>query len=76
MRVLRRAVSPSRRPDSDLPEGCPEHVNWKLLKFIWRFDKITWPRIEAARIAHGPDVPVIRLRNNQEVTAFLAPLAK
>jgi hypothetical protein len=31
---------------------------------------------EHARIAHRPDVPVIRLRNNQEVTAFLASLAK
>jgi adenylate kinase family enzyme len=72
IRVLRRSVYSGRGPD--LPEGCPEHFDWKLLKFIWRFDKVTWPRIEAARVEHGPDLPVIRLRNNREVAAFLASI--
>jgi adenylate kinase family enzyme len=70
VRVLWRAFSRRRGPD--LPRGCPEQFDWNLLKFIWRFDKVTWPRIEAARIAYGRDVPVIRLRRDRDIAAFLA----
>ena len=30
----------------------------EVLRFIWNFDRINRPLIEANRIAHGPDVPV------------------
>jgi adenylate kinase family enzyme len=72
-RVLWRAVF-ERNSRPDLPAGCPEHPDWPLLKFIWRFKRATWPNIEAARIAHGADVPVIRLRSNREIASFLATL--
>jgi len=72
-RVLWRSIfRRGRRPD--LPPGCPEHVNWTLIKFIWRFPKATWPRIEAARAEHGPHVPVYRLNSAREIRAFLASL--
>lgn len=69
-RVVWRALFQRVRPD--LPEGCPEQPDWELLVFIWNFEKVSRPRIEAARIAHGRDVPVIRLRSEREITAFLA----
>jgi adenylate kinase family enzyme len=47
----------------------------KVLRFIWGFDRINRPRIEAARLEHGADVPVVRLRNDREIEAFL-PVAK
>jgi hypothetical protein len=56
----------------DLPKGCPEQPDRDLLVFIWNFEKVNRPRIEAARIAHGRDIPVIRLRNDREIAAFLA----
>jgi adenylate kinase family enzyme len=74
MRVMRRVIASTRGPD--LPEGCPEHWDWKHLVVIWRFDRVTWPQIEAARMAYGPDVPVIRLRGRREVTKFLASLCQ
>ncbi|MDP3852137.1 AAA family ATPase [Phenylobacterium sp.] len=43
----------------------------EVLRFIWRFDRINRPRIEAARIEHGAHAPVIRLRNDREIAAFL-----
>jgi adenylate kinase family enzyme len=43
----------------------------KVLRFIWNFDRINRPLIEAQRIAHGPHVPVCRLSNNREIEAFL-----
>ena len=33
----------------------------KVLRFIWNFDRINRPLIEAQRIAHGPDVPVLQI---------------
>jgi adenylate kinase family enzyme len=44
----------------------------KVLRFIWNFDRINRPLIEAQRIAHGPNVPVCRLSSNREIAAFLA----
>jgi adenylate kinase family enzyme len=44
----------------------------KVLRFIWNFDRINRPLIEAQRIAHGPDVPVCRLANDLEIAAFLS----
>jgi adenylate kinase family enzyme len=44
----------------------------KVLRFIWNFDRINRPLIEAQRIAHGSDVPVRRLTNDRELAAFLS----
>lgn len=44
----------------------------KVLRFIWSFDRINRPRIEAARLEHGADVPVDHLRNDREIEAFLS----
>ena len=43
----------------------------EVLTFIWRFERVNRPRIEAMRISHGPDVTVRRLRNRREIAAFL-----
>jgi adenylate kinase family enzyme len=47
----------------------------RVLRFIWNFDRINRPLIETQRIAHGPNVPVCRLKNNRGIDGFLA-LAK
>jgi len=44
----------------------------KVLRFIWNFDRINRPLIEANRIAYGPDVPVLRLKNSRSIAAFLS----
>lgn len=43
----------------------------EVLAFIWRFDRVNLPRIEAIRISHGADVPVRRLRSSREIEVFL-----
>ena len=42
-----------------------------VLSFIWTFDRRNRPRIEALRLEHGPGVPVVRLRTDREVAAFV-----
>jgi adenylate kinase family enzyme len=71
VRVIRRIAI---HRGADLPEACPERMDWVLLKFIWWFDTHTWPRIDAAREAHGPAAPVVRLRNKRQIAAFLGSL--
>ena len=44
----------------------------KVLTFIWNFDRVNRPRIEAMRLAHGPNVPVRRLFGSREVAAFVS----
>lgn len=46
----------------------------KVLRFIWNFDRVNRPRIEALRLEHGPGAAVVRLRSRKEVDAFLAGL--
>ena len=43
-----------------------------VLAFIWRFDRVNRPRIEAARGAYGPEVPVRRLTGSRDIADFLS----
>ena len=43
----------------------------KVISFIWNFDRINRPRIEAARLMHGSNVPVVRLSSPTEIEQFL-----
>jgi adenylate kinase family enzyme len=43
----------------------------EVLAFIWKFDRVNRPRIEATRVSYGPDVPVRRLSRSSEIAAFL-----
>jgi len=46
----------------------------KVLTFIWNFDRVNRPRIEALRISHGPGVPVRRLTGSRDIATFLSSL--
>ncbi len=43
----------------------------KVAAFIWNFDRVNRPRIEAERQRHGPAVPVRWLASEREVAAFV-----
>jgi adenylate kinase family enzyme len=44
----------------------------KVLAFIWKFDRVNRPRIEAMRLSYGPNVPVRRLFGSRDVAAFVS----
>jgi adenylate kinase family enzyme len=46
----------------------------KVLAFIHNFDRVNRPLIERAREEHGPEVPMVWLRNDREIDAFLGDL--
>jgi adenylate kinase family enzyme len=74
-RVLWRACF-ARFERADLPDGCPEQFDWALLQYVWRYDAVNRPRLEAALRARQPNPPVIRLRRERDITAFLATLSR
>jgi adenylate kinase family enzyme len=46
-----------------------------VLRFIWGFERINRPRIEAERLMRGPNVRVVRLRKPPEIKAFPSSLS-
>jgi adenylate kinase family enzyme len=48
----------------------------EVLAFIWRFDRVNRPRIEATRLSHAADVPICRLKNAHDIAAFLSAYKK
>jgi adenylate kinase family enzyme len=43
----------------------------KVLRFIWGFERLNRPRIEGLRLAIAPGLPVISLRTDTDIAAFL-----
>ena len=70
-RVLQRSALQRRGNRTDLPEGCPEQFDWDLVRQAWCWPAERGPRIEAERLQHGPSVPVVRLRTDREIAAFV-----
>lgn len=69
---LARAVLRVFRRDSDHRIGGLG----KVVAFVWNFNRINRPRIEALRMQFGPNVPVVHLRGRRAVDAFLASAAR
>jgi adenylate kinase family enzyme len=71
--LMRTAIG---APRADLAEGCKERL-WdpeffEFLRYTWDYDKKSRPRIEAARQAAAPDTPVVHLKTQREIDAFVA----
>lgn len=67
VRLWRVLARPFRRGEPHRLTGLPA-----ALRFAWSFDRVNRPRIEAERIRHGPYVPVLHLRGDAEIAAYLA----
>ncbi len=47
----------------------------KVLRFIWGFDRINRPRIEALIEQYGRHIPLVRLRTEADIERFVAEAA-
>lgn len=74
-RVIQRSVL--KRPRADQPTGCEETLDrafLEFLKFVWTFDRGYRPGIEKVRLAIGPNIPVVHLRDKRQIAAFVDEL--
>ncbi len=44
----------------------------EVVAFIWNFNRVNRPRIEALRELHGPRLPMCRLTGKRDIAAFLS----
>lgn len=56
---------------ADMAEGCDEKFDLHFYAYIWNWDRDTRPKVEAAIARLAPDIPLVRLRNDREIAAFL-----
>jgi hypothetical protein len=68
-RVLRRTLANHGRPVQ--AEGCPERIDLKFLKWVWRYQSNSRPLLDVAIQEHGGTATVIVLKHPREVRQFL-----
>jgi adenylate kinase family enzyme len=74
-RVIWRGLSQLGRTRDDMAPGCPEHFpELKFLLFVWNWESLTRPKIEAGLALHAPTTPRIVLSSDAEIDAFVQSL--
>ncbi|HEX7760570.1 MAG TPA: hypothetical protein VF459_13770 [Caulobacteraceae bacterium] len=74
-RALTRAIRERGHNRADMAEGCDEKIDLAFLVYIWNWNRLTRPRIEAAIAEHAPATPVVRLTSDAAITDWLEALA-
>ena len=76
-RVLRRRIEyRDGRTRPDLPENCPERLNWEFTHWIWTTRKTGRARMRAHFEEIKGQLQRHRLSNPQEVKAYLVDVAQ
>ena len=57
----------------DMPEGCPERLDWEFVKYIWNFNKNNRV-LNETRIAKTKHAKAFVLKNRKEARQFLMQL--
>jgi adenylate kinase family enzyme len=71
LRALTRAIKERGRNRADMAEGCEEKIDFAFLVYIWNWNRLTRPRIEAAIASHAAHTPLVRLTNDRVIAAWL-----
>lgn len=70
--ALRRVVVHQFVRRVDLPDGCPETVDWQFLRWIWNFPTQSRPRLVEALERVRDDVVVVHIARRRQTRAILA----
>lgn len=70
-RVVSRLVHDRGRLRADLPAGCREGLDPRLLRWIWRYPTVDRPRVLALLAQVSDGTAVHHLRSPREVQRFL-----
>lgn len=73
-RVIGRVVRHWRRTRPDMAAGCPEKLDVKFLRWIWRFPRDSRPSILEQLARLEVNQRVVRLRSVGAVREFLAAM--
>lgn len=71
-RILRRRLRHLGRGRPDVAPGCPEHLTWEFVWWVWTYRSRRRPGILRSLEAVRRDKQVLILTNGREVIEFLA----
>ena len=74
-RVLWRAITGYGRTRADLPDGCPEQLDVKFLRFVWAFPTNSRPRIVDGLQRFGAHLRLCQFTSDRAAAAFLRAAA-
>ena len=70
-RAFWRAIADFGVTRADLAPGCPEKIDLEFYRYIWRWNRLTRPRMRLAIEALAPQAQLIRIRNDRQKTLLL-----
>lgn len=73
-RVLKRMISNYKKSRMDMPDGCPERLDFEFLKYVAFFNKIKRPNILIKLNAVKKEKQVFVLKNQKENETFISNL--
>jgi adenylate kinase family enzyme len=73
--VARRWLRHQVESRPDLPQGCPERVDWEFVRWVWDFPGDNRPRILDMIASLGPDVELVIIRRRSHARAVLAAIS-
>ena len=73
-RILRRRFRHLGQTRPDVAPGCPEHLTWEFVHWVWTYPSRRRPGILRQLEALGSDKRVFVLKTRSEVRSFLASL--
>lgn len=68
--VIRRYLQNLGRVRPDMPEGCPEKIDWEFLTWVWTFNRSHRDKF-LGMLGELPEEKVIILKNRRQVKKFL-----
>lgn len=74
-RILKRRIKYHGVSRPDLPDGCPEQLNWEFVRFVWRTRTIGRTRMLQFFESASAYKESHRLRNRSEVEAFVKTIS-
>ncbi len=69
--VITRRIRNAGRSRPDVAPGCPEHLSWEFIEWIWTFPRKRRPKVLAKLAALRLDQRAIVLRSRREVDRYL-----
>ena len=74
-RILKRRIQFHGETRPDLPEGCPEKIDWEFVSFVWRTRNTNLKRMVSFYESAPDSKDKYRLRNHKEVAELVSNLA-
>lgn len=73
-RVFKRIFTSYGKVRQDMAEGCPEHLDFEFIKWVWDYPHKHTPKIQEKLDEYFSNGNLFRLNNSDQVKQFLASL--